>query len=189
MADSAKKKMVQDALVEALVPDPSRHEATTQLSGWLGKSATAGVWRLYLTPQLNTYVEFAEDDVVHTRPLDASESPLGGTTIWIKAGVMLRHTEVVTRQVEAGFLSGGVTSGFMAGTNPALPSQAQRTAIHHSNDYVCSSNPHIPVCQNRTEACGTFGCPPGGTFGPSAAFVCGVTVGCSVGFECSVGCK
>jgi len=195
MADSP-KKLEQDELVGALVPDPSQHQPTTQLSGWLGKGAAEGLWRLYLTPQMDAYVEFAEDDVVHTQPLARSDSPLGGTIVWVKSGVKLRHTVVVTRQVQADFLSGGVTSGFMAGTNPALFPQMQRFRAGRTNDFVCSTNIHIPACQIRTEVCpigrteitvcvigsGDPNCEPGGTFGPSQPFICR-TVGCTTNVE------
>ena len=104
MAAQRKKKLEQDALVEALVPDPSGHQPGMQLTGWLGKGTTEGHWRLYLTPQLSEYVEFAEDDVLHSQALTEAQSPLGGTIVWLKPGVALRHTEVVTRSVQADFL-------------------------------------------------------------------------------------
>ena len=61
------KKLAQDPLVEKLVSDPSQHEPTIQLRGWLGKGTVEGVWRIYLTPQLNEYVEVAENDILHTQ--------------------------------------------------------------------------------------------------------------------------
>jgi hypothetical protein len=185
----------QDRLAEQLVPNPSDQQPTILLTGWLGKGAKEGFWRLYLTPAFDEYVQFADKEVVHTQAVQAEQSPLGGTMVWLHAGTILQHTKVINRQVQADFLSGKITSEFMAGSATSFPTGAARLAAlgarPMSLDYRCSINPHIPVCQapGVTENCGTFGaCNPGGPFGPSGAFVCGFSVGCTVGTECSVGC-
>jgi hypothetical protein len=186
------KGLKQDALVDRLSPDPGNPEPTTQLSGWLGKGAKEGVWRLYLTPQLDEYVQFSETDVVHSQPLGAGESSLGGTMVWLKAGAALEHMHMVKRQVQADFLSGGITTGYMAGSDFSYAStRATKPVPTNSRGYQCSINPHIPACQAPTEHCGhpTVGIACGtGPFCGSGAFVCGQTAGCSVGRECSVGC-
>ena len=69
--DAKTKRLKQDALVERLIPDPANPEPTTQLSGWLGTGTKEGTWRLYLTPQLDEYVQFSEADVVHSQPIGA----------------------------------------------------------------------------------------------------------------------
>jgi hypothetical protein len=191
------KQLKQDRLVEQLVPDPSDHQPTIQLTGWLGKGAKEGSWRLYLTPQLDQYVQFTDKDVVYTQPAQPERSPLGGTLVWLQAGTVLEHTQVVTRQVQADFLSGAITSGFMTGTVSSLPADVlmRQAVIGGTRGYVCSVNPHIPVCRPQTEACyqSQVGCSGNvlcgsGAFCPTREFVCGNTVGCSVGIECSVGC-
>jgi len=88
------KQLKQDLLVEQLVPDPGNPQPTIQLTGWLGKGAEEGLWRLYLTPQLDQYVEFSADSVVHSQPLQKEQSALGGTTVWLKAGATLHHTHI-----------------------------------------------------------------------------------------------
>ncbi len=190
------KQLKQDRLVEQLIPDPSVHRPSIQLTGWLGKSTTEGSWRLYLTPQLDEYVEFSERDVLHTQPVQPEQSLLGGTMVWLQAGAVLQHIQIATRQTQADFLSGGITAGFMPGTAFSLPmAMMRKNPVTYTRNYVCSTNPHIPACQLPTEA----GCPSrgacsgdvlcgSGAFCPSGAFVCGVTAGCSVGTECSVGC-
>jgi hypothetical protein len=150
----------QDALVEKLVTDPSQHQPAIQLTGFLGKGAQAGDWRLYLTPRLNEYVEFSEQEVVHTQPLTQDQSPLGGTAVWLKAGTTLRHTQMVSRQVQADFLQGGIASGFMPGASPFMLRTmvgGEETGYACTRNYVCSINPHIPACQDATEAC-SIGC-------------------------------
>ncbi|MDQ2775703.1 MAG: hypothetical protein M3Y57_12420 [Acidobacteriota bacterium] len=186
------KQLKQDALVEHLIPDPGNPEPTTQLSGWLGKGAREGVWRLYLTPELDQYVQFSETDVVHSQPFGTGESSLGGTNVWLKAGAALEHMQMVKRQVQADFLSGGITSGYMAGSDFSYANaRTAKPVPTNSRGYQCSANPHIPACQPPTQGCWhqTVGIACGtGPFCGSGAFVCGQTAGCSVGRECSVGC-
>jgi hypothetical protein len=88
--DNEPKQLKQDPLVEHLVPDPVDHQPTIQLTGWLGKAAKEGFWRLYLTPQLDEYVQFADKDVIYTQPAKPEHSPLGGTTVWLQAATTLQ---------------------------------------------------------------------------------------------------
>jgi hypothetical protein len=190
--NSTAKGLQQDRLVEKLVPDPAAHEPAVQLTGWLGKSTRGGVWRLYLTPQLDEYVQFPETAVVHSEQLDVSQSAAGGTMVWLKAGTSLDHTQVVSKTVQADFLSGDITDSYMAGSAPSFATaRAKQVIPTTTRGYQCSVNPHIPACQVRTEACGygTAGIACGtGPFCGSGQFVCGYSAGCSVGRECSVGC-
>src|SRR5215471_11282505 len=181
-------RLVQDRLVEQLIPDPADHQPTIQLTGWLGKSSKEGFWRLYLTPQLNEYVQFAETAVLHSQPIPEEQSPLGGTVVWLEAGTTLEHLEVVKRQVQADFLSGGITSNYLSTAPSAFNVAAAGRVIGEDSTrgFRCSINPHIPACQLRTEVCpiGSLGIGCGtGTFCGTREFVCGATVGCSVGRE------
>ena len=132
MADKdnkTRKELKQDPLVEQLAPDPADPQATIQLKGWLGKGVKEGSWRLYLTPQLDEYVQFQDKDIVHTQPIAPEQSPLGGTMIWLLAGTSLQHTRVTTRQLQAGFLSGGITANFMAGATPTFAMAARQSHV------------------------------------------------------------
>jgi hypothetical protein len=186
------KQLKQDPLVEQLVPDPGNPQPTIQIAGWLGKGTEEGFWRLYLTPQLDQYVEFSADSVVHTQQLEKEQSALGGSTVWLKAGTPLNHTQIVKRQVQADFLSGGITSGYLSTTTSSLPTAGFRPAVAAGNTrtYVCSVNPHIPVCQPRTYACpiASDDAPCTGPLCATGAFVCGYSAGCTNHQECSVGC-
>jgi len=186
------KGLKQDQLVAKLVPDPENHEPAIQQVGWLGKGIKEGSWRLYLTPQLNEYIQFSEADVIHSQPLDISKSSLGGTTVWLKAGTPLAYTQVVKRTVQADFLSGGITSNYMAGSAPSLVNpRARKMVAGASRGYQCSINRHIPACQMPSEACPINSIDTGcgtGAICPTGAFVCGASAGCTGGTECSIGC-
>jgi hypothetical protein len=193
MPNKPESKLKQDSLVEQLVPDPANPQPTVHLTGWLGKSTEEGQWRLYLTPQLDSYVEFPESSVVHSQALPKEESALGGTTVWLKAGTALNHTNLRRHQVQAEFLSGAITSGFLGGAAAAMHPMAGKTPVipGTTRGYQCSVNPHIPACQPRTYACPiqSDDAPCGsGAFCGTGAFVCGYSVGCTRGTECSQGC-
>ncbi|HBY94404.1 MAG TPA: hypothetical protein DEP84_10660 [Chloroflexi bacterium] len=104
-------KLEPDALIEHLVPDASQVPDVRVLVGFLGKSTRERRWRLYLTPSLNEYVEFDEDDVVYSHTLESDESPLGGTVVWVRREANLLHTRSVSREAQADFLQGAITAG------------------------------------------------------------------------------
>jgi hypothetical protein len=99
-----------DALIERLAPDASEVPDVRVLAGFLGRSARRGHWRLYLTPNLNDYVEFAEDDVVHSHPLETDENRLGGTLVWVRRDANLVHTKAVPHEAQADFLHGDIAT-------------------------------------------------------------------------------
>lgn len=109
------KELKQDALVEKLVGDPTKPPDVQILVGFLGRSSEAGNWRLYLTPQLDSYVEFSAEDVVHTQPLASAQSAIGGTMVWLRQDATLKHTRTGTRQMQTNFVQGDIMSSFMAG--------------------------------------------------------------------------
>ncbi len=189
MADKdnkTRKVLKQDQLIEQLAPDPADPQATIQLRGWLGKGAREGFWRLYLTSQLDEYVQFQEKDVVHTQPIPPEQSPLGGTIVWLPAGTSLQHTRVATRQLQAGFLSGGITANFMAGAVPSFAMAARRAVFAVGTAGVnCSVNPHIPACQAPTTNCKSINIPCETVgFCHTHEFICQITLRP----ECSLNC-
>lgn len=108
----------QDPVVEQLVPEPSAVPDVRMLVGFSGRGSRAGLRRLYLTPELNSYVEFREEDVVHSQSLAGTENALGGTAVWVKRDATLTHTVTVSRSVEAEFLTGEITTAMSAARGP-----------------------------------------------------------------------
>ena len=100
----------QDPLVDRLRPDPSQPlPDVVVLFGYLGKSSEREHWRLYLTTQLNEYVEIAEGDILETESVATEKNLMGGTRLWIRRDAPLQHVRVNSRQVEAEFLQGDIT--------------------------------------------------------------------------------
>lgn len=163
------KELREDPFIENLVPDPSKIQGMTVLVGLLGKSAREGYWRLYLTMDLNEYVEFSQDDVAHSQPLPKEQSALGGTMVWVKKEATLQYTSTVSRQVQAEFLQGDIAARFLSGgadfMAPAMQGpHAQPMGgswfgcgrTRNINDFECRSSqlcPSIDICDKprRTE--------------------------------------
>jgi hypothetical protein len=197
------KRLAQDRIVDQLAPDPGSHQPLTILTGFLGQSSREGFWRLYLTPELDEYVEFAEDDVVQTEEATKEQAPFGGSSVWLRQGAPVTHTQVSTRQVQAEFLSGSITAGYMGAAAPAAVGAAgvvrncpsYRGYCDPETEVVCRTgrlgptlNRHVPACQSDLGACATrIGCGGGSDAGPlcnTGAFVCGASAGCTWGGEC-----
>ena len=162
-----------DALVDR-VAGAAQGEPVVVLTGLLGHGTADDTWRLYLTQQFEEYVEFDSSDVVHSEAVNEA-TPMDGTRVWVRADAHLQYTQVATRQVQADFLQGGITSAHLARAGAAsFGSVADlETGYACTRNYVCSINPHIPACQMRTEFCGSFDCNATGPVCPTGAFVVG----------------
>jgi hypothetical protein len=168
-------RLVADGLVDRLVADPGQHEPLVCLTGYMGHGAAEGVWRLYLNRQLDEYLEFNGSDVSHTEPVAGGGSPAEATRVWLRIGTTIRHTRVSSRQVQAEFLQGGLASSFMprSGLMAPLVMAGENTGPGCTHNYVCSTNHHIPACQDYTEACGSLGCDPSLGCAPPSTPPCG----------------
>ncbi len=114
----ASSRLRQDSLIEQMVPDPARLPAVggQTIRGFLGRSSRDGYWRLYQTPQLDDYLEFSEEDVIHTQPLPTDREPLGGTMVWLSADAKVQRTRTTTQSAQADFLQGDIASAFLGST-------------------------------------------------------------------------
>ncbi|HVC33564.1 MAG TPA: hypothetical protein VNL16_08655 [Chloroflexota bacterium] len=109
----SRKNLVQDELVELLALDPAaRNPEYHAISGWLGKSAHQGYWRLYPTPELDEYIEIAEDDILLQRPVSEATSPLGGSVLMIKATAELHSMGSTSVDARTAMLHGDITNDF-----------------------------------------------------------------------------
>jgi len=161
MASSAKgasdkgRGLQEDPLVAALVPDPGAGPPdATVLQGYLGKSTTAHVWRLYLDAALTSYVEFPEDDILHhTQTAD------GGTVVWVQKTLELTVTKVSSTTIQAEFLSGAIAAGRMRPTESADSAFAANRVGGFRSIPVQQCVSNIIGCPS--DACPTWNnCPP-----------------------------
>jgi hypothetical protein len=145
---SSAPKIELDALAETMVPNPATIPDSVALAGFVGRSAEEGNLRLYVDPSFRNYYEIAMSDILHTQQLPATQSPLGGSVVYVKGGAPLRRVQVST-EIEARFLQGpmstvGATAAGMSslrGTNRAFVVTSTgarcRTEAHTSCSDAC----------------------------------------------------
>lgn len=167
-------KLEADALVDRVTSGDAIPKPVVVLTGLLGRSGSEGVWRLYLSQLFDEYVEFDASDVVYQQAASDAD-PLAGTKVWVRAGASLQYTQVSSRQVQADFLQGGITAKHLSSAGaPSFSAMARsETGYACTRNYVCSTNPHIPACQERTEVCGSIDCNPSAAFCPTGVFIKG----------------
>lgn len=100
-----------DTFIEALVQDECAPPDVRVLAGYLGHSSRGSDWwRLYLTLELNHFVEFHGDDVVHCVRLATEANPLAGNVVWVRRDADLWHMNVRSRPETAhDFVQGDIS--------------------------------------------------------------------------------
>jgi hypothetical protein len=83
-----------DSLVERLMPEPGVPANFQVMVGYLGRSGTPGVWRLY-DRSFSRYVDFNENDIIHARQLTPEQNPDGGTILYVTARPMVTTNDFV----------------------------------------------------------------------------------------------
>jgi len=79
-----------DDIAARVNPDPSAG-GTRLLAGFVGKGDAEGRIRIYPDLSFGSYYDVAESDVVHSVPLPAASSPLGGSYVWVKRGAEVKR--------------------------------------------------------------------------------------------------
>jgi hypothetical protein len=132
--------MEQDPLVEKLVPDPSELPKVRVLIGWLGRSQREGYWRLYVTPSLDEYLEFREEDIRHNHNLNSNESPLGGTVVWISDAAEILQKSSTATAAEREFLRGEISQAFLPAAGFAIGGRSgPRGGPAAINTWICEN--------------------------------------------------
>ncbi|MGS0685530.1 hypothetical protein ACVBEQ_10330 [Nakamurella sp. GG22] len=114
MADKGSSGWAEDEVVAKLVADPGAVPDLQTLVGLLGRSDRPGYWRLYLSPQLDEYVECRTDDVVHLEKLGAGPGALGGTMVWLDRKATVQHTRPTAPTMQGEFLQGDIATDFLS---------------------------------------------------------------------------
>lgn len=161
------------------------------LFGYPARDPQSGFWRIYQDLGFQSYLRVAEDDIVSTQTLATEEEPLRPSVVWVRRGADVEQTRVEARRLQAGFLQGPLVEGLggfpFARTRP--PKLLTRDPEICSID-ICRSRDfggcftHIRACVSEFGGCGGGGGGSLGAFCPTREFVCGETVGCTVGPEC-----
>jgi hypothetical protein len=72
--------------------------------------------RLYLTAQLNEYVEYRCEDVLYSSPINVT--PIFGQMVWLRPGAEVTHVRMERLELERSFMQGSLFNPFYS---PAIP--------------------------------------------------------------------
>jgi hypothetical protein len=110
-----------DDFVHKIVPDPANVPNVMRLVGYPGASSEANHERLYLTPDLSTYIEVPSEDVLHQMRMPADQDPLGAVVLWVKRDASLKYKMTSGAQALANYFAGAIAGA--AATGPAMGMQ------------------------------------------------------------------
>ena len=177
-------------LVRQLHSDPDDAQDLISLVGYLGPSKQPDQIRLYSDLSFRHYYEIPSDGIVATTPTNADD-PNSPTIVHVKASTRIDVVSVASQNVEAGFLRGAITSGYLgsaAGSagqggviqpTPTASVMTQCGACPTRNPQHCPSFTICTVCTQFPP------CPGGQAVGgeqvagsPTPATVCTQMQGC-----------
>ena len=104
--DSKYDETLPDETVERIIEDPGNPDVRRLTGFLLGKSDRDGYWRLYLTVDLNHYLEFRKEDTLHAQQFRPAR-----TVVWLKPEA--RVTEKLTKSTKVEFLRGHLMGDYI----------------------------------------------------------------------------
>ena len=138
-------------LVEALASDPSKPpEKATRLFGFPGPAADAGSTRLWLDPDLTSYVDVPDEAIVHSQTLENEQ----GTVLWVRPEAKLTYSAVQSQEVQAEFLAGSIAKGNLSAA-AAPPYPMFRGAVFSGGLFTVGSGCLAPMTASQRE-CATW---------------------------------
>ncbi|MGA7341849.1 MAG: hypothetical protein WBX18_14695 [Terracidiphilus sp.] len=158
MADGKKQNLRLDEFTAKVVPDPKNPGKALCLTGFLGAASEPDQTRIYWDPSLTSYVDVANADILHSEPLPAAQSPLGGSILWVSSSAEVTAGSSGGQSAKGKFFEGPVMSAYGAGFGPAAGAAAAPAAAFEP-PVVAGS--YARGCWYSYDACPTmFGCGP-----------------------------
>jgi hypothetical protein len=106
-------------VVAAIVEDPNKAPDVVALRGMLGEAATAERVRLYLSVNLDDYLEFDRGAIVHQVSIPETISPLDEAIFWVRRDALAAAARSPALQLKAGMMAGPVFQDYMSQAIPA----------------------------------------------------------------------
>jgi hypothetical protein len=76
--------------------------------GFLRRGPDGRAWRLYLTIDLDDYIEIDESQILHSITFEGPQYPLGGALVWVRRTARLTRVGARSTQGQADFLRGEI---------------------------------------------------------------------------------
>jgi hypothetical protein len=142
------KEIRIDDFTENLVKDPDNPPNLIVLSGFVGRSTRKGYVRLYLTPELNDYIEIPEEKIHHQEQVQKVQNSLGGSQLWIERETTIVRKKVESRTMQADFLQGEITQENLAKVNAGMTVEGleYEEPVHVNTHITCAITCHARTC-------------------------------------------
>ncbi|PTX59197.1 hypothetical protein C8N46_11027 [Kordia periserrulae] len=130
------KKIALDELPKRLLNSETKNEDLVMMYGFVGEGTADNNIRFYLDASLQKSTIIKNEDIMHYVKVTKSQSPIGGTVIWLKNAASYlngNHTETKTKSQEhaAQFFQGDIYQQYV-NTVQKSPQKQQ--------------NPYAPAC-------------------------------------------
>jgi hypothetical protein len=164
------------AFIRDLVKDPGNVPDVMLLYGYVGASSEPEHDRLYLSPDLASYVEVPRNAILHRVTAPLEQDPHGGVTLWVKKDAALIQKLAPAAAALASYFAGALQAGQGgAGTAAGVAgaqipvSLPQAVCLPQTLPIVCQHSPPAFCPPPPTPHCTfpQFGCPP-----PTPPIVC-----------------
>ena len=78
------------------------------IKGYVGKSDSNDIVRIYLNLNFNEYVEIVKSDILHVEELSTDDLEHGGTCVWIRKDAEITNVKTESLKQQAQFLEGEI---------------------------------------------------------------------------------
>jgi hypothetical protein len=155
MAD--KKKRSTPDWIKNVVPDPSTPPNTIMVRGYFGDAPTEDDIRIYLSENLDQYVDVADDAIYHAEPADTPGMPPGLHYIWIDRDADMQHEPLMQPQTgrKQKFLEGRIQRNYarQVNTQPGGQAQMQPQQQIPASQWFCPPPSQYVICNLPTRIC------------------------------------
>ena len=181
--------------VRQIVTDPKNVPDVMLLNGYLGASSEEGHERLYLSPDLSSYVEIPAAAILHRAAMPKEQDANGGVTLWVRKDAALQYKLAPAAQALANYFAGaiqaaqGAVGGGPAGAAITVGACAGVATANCTLRCPTEITPCINTHANTCFCPVTHGCPTQNQLcqsqGQCTWIGCGHTLACTVGLLCA----
>ena len=105
--------LTPNPLTRGLRRNPRVPNKSVRFTGYLGESDRPDHVRLYLDPELRSWIEVARRDVRHREALEKGPQTLDVTVLWVKQSAVVGQGEISAKQMQAELLKGELIEHYL----------------------------------------------------------------------------
>ena len=181
--------------VRQIVTDPKNVPDVMLLNGYLGASSEEGHERLYLSPDLSSYVEIPAAAILNRAAMPKEQDANGGVTLWVKKDAALQYKLAPAAQALANYFAGAIQAaqGAVGGAQGGSRGHGRGVRRRRLRELHAQCATEITPCINthaNTCYCPvTHGCPTQNQLcqsqGACTYVGCGASLACTYGLLCA----